>query len=128
MYRQSKRWTAALAFVMFALLGSGTLWAQEDEKIDELLNLTAQQKTRMEELRKEFRSELAPLKAQLRDYQTERKRLEGQGAAEEEVEGVLRKIADQEIKITLLLNQFKKDYLAILTPEQRSKLKELKEK
>ena len=128
MYRQSKRWTAAFALVMFALLGSGTLWAQEDEKIDELLNLTAQQKTKMEDLRKEFRNQLAPLKAQLRDYQTERKRLESQDAAEEKVESVLRKIADQEIEITLLLNQFKKDYLAILTPEQRAKLKELKER
>ena len=128
MYRQSKRWTAIATVVVCALLGSVSLWAQEDEKIDDLLNLTAQQKVKMEELRTEFKSELVPMKAQLREYQAERKRLESQDASEEKVEGVLRKIADQEIKITLLLNKFKKDYLAILTADQRKKLKELKSK
>lgn len=128
MYRQSKRWTTMLTVVMVSLLSSSALWAQDDEKIDELLNLTEQQKVQMDELRKDFRSELAPMKAKIRGYQAERKRLEGQEASEEEMKEVLQKIADQEIEITLLLNQFKKDYLAILTPEQRKKLKDLKDK
>lgn len=128
MYRQSNIWTALLATVALTLLGSVNLWAQEDEKIDEQLNLTAQQKTEMEALRTKFKSEVAPMKAKLRELQSERRRLESDGADDGDVREVLQQIANQEIEITLLLNQFKKDWLAILTPEQRKKLQELKSK
>lgn len=129
MYRQSTGWRGLATFVVMVLLGSGVVWAQEDdEKIDELLNLTPQQKTEMQQLRDKFKSDVAPIKSRLKDLRNERKRLEGQGASKEEVKKILEKIADEEIEMTLLINQFKKDYLAILTPEQRRKLQELKDR
>ncbi len=129
MFRQSTGWRSLAAIAALLLLGSGVAWGQEDdEQIESLLNLTTQQKAETKALREKFNSDLAPMKAQLKDLRAERKRLEGQGASKEQIKDVLEKIADQEIEITLLINQFKKDYLAILTPEQRRKLQELKDK
>lgn len=129
MFRQSTGWRSLAAIAALVLLSSGVAWGQEDdEKIEALLNLTTQQKVETRELREKFNSDLAPMKAHLKELRGERKRLEGQGASKEQIKDVLEKIADQEIEITLLINQFKKDYLAILTPEQRRKLQEVKDR
>lgn len=127
---QSKEWRSLAAIAALLLLSSGVAWGQEDddERIEGLLNLTAQQKVETKELREKFSSDLAPMKARLKELRSDRKRLEGQGASKEQIKDVLEKIADQEIEITLLINQFKKDYLAILTPEQRKKLQDIKDR
>ncbi|MGE3799576.1 MAG: Spy/CpxP family protein refolding chaperone, partial [Candidatus Kapaibacterium sp.] len=88
----------------------------------------SQQKEQIKELRETFNADIAPIKARIKALQSDRKQLEKNEASQQEIKAVLEKIADEEIALTLLLNKFKKNYLAVLTPEQRKKLQALKSK
>ena len=126
MYWQSNRWKGLTVALLMMILGSGVAWSQDDESIENQLGLTQQQKEQISTLRENFKKDTAPIKGRINALQTERKQLEKDGASEAEVKEVLKKIANEEISLTLLLNKFKKNYLAVLTPEQRKKLQEMK--
>ena len=108
------------------ILGSGIAWSQDDQSLEDQLNLSQQQKQQVTNLRNTFKQEAAPIKDRIRKLQGERKKLQDDGAPQEEIKQVLEKIADEEISLALLLNKFKKDYVKVLTAEQRAKLQELK--
>lgn len=126
MFWHSKRWKGLTVALLLTIVSSGVAWSQDDESIEGQLNLTQQQKEEIRELRDNFKKEAAPIKSRINTLQSERKQLEKDGATQAEVKKVLEKIADEEISLTLLLNKFKKDYLAVLTADQRRKLQELK--
>ena len=126
MFWHSNRWKGLTVSLLLTIVSSGVAWSQDDESIEGQLNLTQQQKEEIRELRDNFKKEAAPIKSRINTLQSERKQLEKDGATQAEVKKVLEKIADEEISLTLLLNKFKKDYLAVLTADQRRKLQELK--
>ncbi|MCE2502960.1 MAG: Spy/CpxP family protein refolding chaperone [Chlorobi bacterium] len=125
---QSNRWRGFTVALLMTILSSGIAWSQDNESIEAQLNLTQQQKEKITELRKTFKKSSAPIKSRIRSLRQEQKNLENDGAAEAEIKKVLDKIAPEEISLSLLLLNFKRDYLAVLTPDQQKKLQRLKKK
>ena len=127
MNRQRLRWSMGVATLALLLLGSVNLVAQdEDPSIEEKLALSQTQKSQISELRDQFKSDAAPHKAKIREFQKQLKELKDGG--DDEKRAIMKQMADHEISLDLLLQKFVKDYLAILTTEQKAKLKELKGK
>lgn len=120
MKRQSKRWGILTLTLIFGLLGSSSAWSQGDDSLDP--PLTTQQKQKIEQLREAFKKEAAPIKARIKELQAERSRLEAARASNDRIRGLLDQMADEEIKLALLLRQFKQDYLEVLTDEQKRSL------
>ena len=112
--------------VMMAILGSGIAAAQSEESLEAQLNLTAKQKEKITELRASFKQDSAPIKTRIKALRADYDKLKAANASEADQKEALQKIANEEIALTLLLNAFKKDYLAVLTDEQRRTLQELK--
>ena len=123
---QSKRWKGLTVALLMTILSSGIAWSQDDESIEAQLNLTKQQKEKITQLRETFKKEAAPIKTRGNKLRQKRKDLESNGAADAEIKKVLEQIAEEEVALSLLILNFKRDYLAVLTPEQQKKLKELK--
>ncbi len=122
MIRQSKRWGIFALTLIFSLLGSSSAWSQGDDSPEIQPPLTSQQKQQIEQLREKFKRDAAPIKARIKELQEKRSRLEASGASNEQIRAVLDEMADEEIKLALLLRQFKQDYLNVLTDEQRKSL------
>ena len=130
MTRQRNIWVTgtrgmALA-VMMMIFGSGIAAAQSEESLEAQLNLTAKQQEKIAALRASFKEDSAPIKARIKALRADYDKLKAAGASEADQKEALQKIANEEIALTLLLNAFKKDYLAVLTDEQRRTLQELK--
>ena len=130
MTRQRNIWVTGMRGVALALMmtifGSGIAAAQSEESLEAQLNLTAKQKEKIAELRTSFKEDSAPIKARIKALRADYDKLKAAEASEADQKEALQKIANEEIALTLLLNAFKKDYLAVLTDDQRRKLQELK--
>ena len=130
MTRQRNIWVTGMRGVALALMmtifGSGIAVAQSEESLEAQLNLTAKQKEKITELRTSFKEDSAPIKARIKALRADYDKLKAAGASEADQKEALQKIANEEIALTLLLNAFKKDYLAVLTDDQRRTLQELK--
>ena len=114
-----------LMMLLIGLFGTSAAWSQE-ESLEAQLNLTAQQKEQIKDLKETFKREAAPIKARIKKLQAERSRLEAAKASNEAISEVLNQKADEEIKLAMLLRDFKQNYLKILTPEQLKLLQALK--
>ncbi len=125
MKTQNKTLGRLLLMLMIGLFGTTAAWSQE-ESLEAQLNLTAQQKEQINDLKSTFKKEAAPIKARIKQLQAERSRLEAAKASNEAISEVLNQKAAEEIKLAMLLRDFKQNYLKILTPEQLKLLQALK--
>ena len=93
----------------------------------EMLNLTPEQKTEIEEIKKEMKADAEPLRTQLGNLRGKMKELWSADVPNESaILDVEKQMHDVRGKLHQLKIQMKLDVMAILTPEQKSKFKELR--
>jgi Spy/CpxP family protein refolding chaperone len=126
MIRQRSILTGIPLLAALTILSSTVAFAQIDESLEQKLGLTTAQRNEIEQLRTQFKEDSAPIKSRIKELQANRRELEQSGADQARIKAVLEKIADEEIELSLLLNKFKRDYLAVFTEEQLAKLREMK--
>lgn len=125
MNTQNRTLGRLLLMLMIGLFGTTAAWSQE-ESLEAQLNLTSQQKEQINDLKEVFKKEATPIKARIKQLQSERSRLEAAKASNEAISEVLNQKAAEEIKLAMLLRDFKQNYLKILTAEQLRLLQTLK--
>ena len=115
-----------LLVLMIGLIGAVSASAQDDESIEKKLGLTAGQKEQVAELRATWKAKSGPIDKKIELLRADLNKLKRSGASDTDLRKVLKQIADEEIKLTLLLRKFKQGYLKVLTPQQIKLLQKLK--
>ncbi len=109
------------------MLTVGAAYAQEDS-IMERLNLSAQQKDQVKALREQFQKETKQLRAEIKGFLEEEKRLKASSSSNETaLRNLLKQRADKEIDLSLALTRFNEKLESILTADQKRILKKAQE-
>lgn len=124
--RRPRILASSLLALLFGLFGTIGATAQGDASIESQLGLSADQKQKIAQLTAAWKQNSAPIQKKIAQLQSQRDALEKSGAQDAEIRAVLKEIADEEIKLAMLLRKFKQDYLKVLTAEQIKLLQELK--
>jgi periplasmic protein CpxP/Spy len=96
------------------------------ERMASKLNLTDEQKKKVEEMRASSKQESQTLRDAMRSHADAERQAVESGAAEAELRSLARKTADARVDMMIFGMKMDKEFRAILTPEQLTQLDQMK--
>lgn len=98
-----------------------------DSDIEQQLNLTDSQKAKLKELRGKFRIETKEINSEIKRLLDEERAIKKESPTNQAaLKAVLKERAEKEVELSLALNKFEEQQLAVLNAEQKQTLKKLK--
>ncbi len=118
------------SFAVVTIIATGNAFAeggsrgggQRQGRMMDQLNLTQEQKQRMQEIRKDTQAKMKPLREEMRQANQERKSLLANNASNEQLEANFNKIQDIKNRIARVQFESRTKMRDVLTPEQRAKM------